>query len=198
VADSPSRSAASAEVASSRSGAWPLFLIGALALAPIVAAFVVYYLFPRQPATNYGTLLPTVTAPQIAGVRPDGAPFRLDELRGHWILLWASTADCGERCDKALHATRQARTIQGKDQDRIVRVWLVVADAMPAPALLAQHRDLVVARVARGALDRLPGGADHGYVIDPLGNMVLRYPEDPDIRGIANDLTRLLKASRIG
>jgi hypothetical protein len=36
------------------------------------------------------------------------------------------------------------------------------------------------------------------YVIDPLGNLVLRYPTNPDIRGIANDLARLLKASRIG
>jgi len=198
MADGASHSAPASGAALSRGGARTLALIGALALAPIVAAIVVYHYFPRHATTNYGTLLPTLAAPQIAGSRPDGAPFGLDELRGRWILLSGSATDCGVRCDKALYATRQARTMQGKDQDRIVRVWLVVADAMPAPALLAQHPDLVVARVARGALDRLPGGIGHWYVIDPLGNMVLRYPDDPDIRGVANDLTRLLKASRIG
>jgi hypothetical protein len=175
-----------------------VFLIAALALAPIVAAYVVYYLFPRQPAANYGTLLATVPAPQIAGTRADGSAFRLDDLHGRWVLLWGAPGNCGPSCDKALYATRQARTMQGKDQERIVRAWLVVGDAMPAPALLAQHPDLVVARVAASALDPLPGGSGSLYVIDPLGNLVLRYPVDPDIRGIANDLTRLLKASRIG
>ena len=44
----------------------------------------------------------------------------------------------------------------------------------------------------------LPDGGRSLYLIDPLGNLVLRYPDDPDIKGIARDLTRLLKASRIG
>jgi len=175
-----------------------VFLIAALSLAPIAAAFVIYYFFPQQPAANYGTLLVTAPAPPISGTRVDGSPFRLDELRGRWVLLWGEPAGCGAACDKAAYATRQARTMQGKDQDRIVRALLVVGDAMPPPALLAQHPDLIVVRVAAKAIDSLPGGAGALYVIDPLGNLVLRYPDDPDIRGIANDLTRLLKASRIG
>jgi hypothetical protein len=97
-----------------------------------------------------------------------------------------------------LYATRQARTMQGKDLDRIVRIWVVVGDAMPAPALVTQQPGLIVVHAAESALDALPGGRSALYVIDPLGNLVLRYPEDPDIRGIANDLGRLLKASRIG
>ena len=184
--------------ATSAGGRRIIFLIAALALAPIVAAYVVYYWFPRQPAANYGTLLTTAPAPQIAGMRADGSPFRLDELRGRWVLLWGAPGDCGSACDKALYATRQARTMQGKEQDRIVRAWVVTGDAMPAPAVLAPHPDLVVIRAVRRAADLLPGEPGTVYVIDPLGNLVLRYPDDPDIRGIANDLTRLLKASRIG
>ncbi|HET7032355.1 MAG TPA: hypothetical protein VFJ48_04465, partial [Casimicrobiaceae bacterium] len=128
----------------------------------------------------------------------DGSPFRLADLHGRWVLLLGSPTGCSTSCDKAAYATRQARTMQGKDQDRIVRVLLVVGDAPPPPALLAQHPDLIVVRVAANGLDLLPGGTDALYVIDPLGNLVLRYRENPDIRGIANDLTRLLKASRIG
>ena len=198
MVDNSGRREARAGTTTPRGNGRTVLLIGALALAPIVAAFVVYYLFPRQAATNYGTLLPTAPAPQITGTRADGSPFRLEELRGRWVLLWGTAGDCGPACDKALYASRQARTMQGKDQDRIVRALLVVGTAAPAPALLAQHRDVVVARIVEGALDRLPGGSGHLYVIDPLGNIVLRYADDPDIRGIANDLTRLLKASRIG
>lgn len=198
MADTAPQRETPAAPATSAGGRRIVFLIAALALAPIVAAYVVYYLFPRQPAANYGTLLPTVPAPQIAGARADGATFRLDDLHGRWVLLWGAPGNCDSACDKALYASRQARTMQGKDQERIVRAWLVVGDAMPAPALLAQHPDLLVVRVPENALDPLPGGAGSLYVIDPLGNLVLRYPDDPDIRGIANDLARLLKASRVG
>jgi hypothetical protein len=172
-------------------------LIAALSLAPIVAAYVVYYHFPRQPAANYGTLLATAPAPPIYGMRADGSPFRLDELRGRWVLLWSEPAGCGPACERAAYATRQARTMQGKDQDRIVRALLLAGDA-PPPAFVAQHPDLIIVRVAAEALASLPGGAGTLCAIDPLGNLVLRYPSDPDIRGIANDLARLLKASRIG
>jgi len=174
-----------------------VFLVAALSMAPIVAAFVVYYFFPRPPTANYGTLLPTAPAPPLYGTRSDGTPFRLDELRGRWVLVWGEPRDCAAACDKAAYATRQARTMQGKDQERVVRALLVAGDAPPA-AFVAQHPDLVVVRVAADALASLPGTPGALYVIDPLGNLVLRYPEDPDIRGLANDLARLLKASRIG
>ena len=88
--------------------------------------------------------------------------------------------------------------MQGKDQERIVRALLLVGDAPVPAALAAQHPDLIVVRVAAQALDSLPGGAARLHVVDPLGNLVLCYPDDPDIRGVANDLARLLKASRIG
>jgi len=198
MADTEARRRIRAAPPKSSGGRHVILLVAALSLAPIVAAYVVYYHFPRQPAANYGTLLPTVTAPPISGMRADGSPFRLADLHGRWILLFGAPAGCSTTCDRAAYATRQARTMQGKDQDRIVRVLLVAGDAMSRLALPAQHADLIVVRVAANELDLLPGGPDALYVIDPLGNLVLRYPENPDIRGIANDLTRLLKASRIG
>jgi len=198
VADPPPQRDADVAPAKSGGGRRIVFLIAALSLAPIVAAYVVYYHFPRQPAANYGTLLQTAPAPPNSGARADGSPFRLDELRGRWVLLWGEQAGCGPACDKAAYATRQARTMQGKDQDRIARALLLVGDAPPPAAFVAQHPDLIIVRVAGDALDSLPGGRGTIHVIDPLGNLVLRYPNDPDIRGIANDLARLLKASRIG
>jgi hypothetical protein len=174
-----------------------LYLIATIVLAPIVASYVIYYFFPREARVNYGTLLPTAPAPAIDGTRTDGSPFRLEDLQGRWVLLGIGRGECAADCERILYATRQARTMQGKDQDRVVRAWLSAGDAVPS-AILAQHPDLVVARVPATALDRMPGDAGPLYLIDPLGNLVLRYPVDPDIRGIANDLERLLKASRIG
>ena len=68
----------------------------------------------------------------------------------------------------------------------------------PIRVSLAQHPGLVVAQVGETARAALPGGTGAIFLIDPLGNLVLRYGADPDIKGISKDLTRLLKASGIG
>jgi len=179
-------------------GGRTIVLIGLIAIAPTLAAYAIYYFFPRQAQVNYGTLLTTTAAPGIDGLAADGTPFRLADLRGRWVLLAGGTSACDESCERTLYATRQARTMQGREQDRVVRVWLVAGDAPVPPDGLVREPGLVVARVSPTALAALPG-TDRGiWLIDPRGNLVLAYPADPDIRGLANDLARLLKASGIG
>jgi hypothetical protein len=173
-----------------------IVLLAAIAIAPVAASYAVYYFFPRDVQANHGTLLPTAPAPALEGVRADGRPFRLADARGQWLLVVNAGERCAEACERLLYATRQARTMQGREQDRVARA-LIVTGADPLPAEPAAT-GLVVARVDAAAAGRLPGGPPSIIVIDPLGNLVLRYPADPDIKGIAKDLTRLLKASRIG
>jgi len=36
------------------------------------------------------------------------------------------------------------------------------------------------------------------WLADPIGNVVLRWPAEPDIKRLFKDLSRLLYASRIG
>ena len=181
-----------------RRGPATLLLIAVVCIAPIVASYAIYYFFPRQPETNYGTLLPAAPAPAITGATPEGTPFALADQRGRWAIVISSTGACESACARELHATRQARTMQGREQDRVTRVLLVADGAPPPQELLALHPGLVVARVSPSALAALPGGPAGIYIVDPLGNLVLRYPDDPDIKRLAGDLGRLLRASRIG
>ena len=172
-----------------------LVLIAAIAIAPVVLAYVFYYAWPRDARVNYGELL-SGTLPSIAGTRSDGSAFDTDALRGRWIILYAAPGDCTGDCPGALYASRQARTIQNAERERVVRVWLVAGGTPPSASLLAQHPDLVVARVA--ATPDLPRGAARIYLVDPLGNFVLAWPSKPDIKAMAKDLGRLLRASSIG
>jgi hypothetical protein len=175
-----------------------LLLLAVVAIAPVIASYSAYYFFPREQRTNYGELLTTAPAPPLSGTRADGQPFALAQLHGKWALIVSAHGGCDALCAQALHATRQARTIQGREMERVQRVWLVTDLSTPDPALLAQHPDLLVARVTREALAGLPAGAERIYVIDPLGNLVLAFPSDPDIKRAAKDIERLLRASRIG
>ena len=77
-------------------------------------------------------------------------------------------------------------------------MYLVVDDERPAAAIIAAHPDLTVARVPRTAVAGFPEGIDRIYLIDPLGNYVLAWPSKPDIKAMAKDIGRLLRASSIG
>jgi len=173
-------------------------LIAAIAIAPVVLAYAAYYLMPRDTRVNYGTLLPTRPLADIAGVTLDGNRFSTRDLRGRWAVLYAAGGGCEPPCEDALYASRQARTIQNAERERIRRVWLVVDDRAPDPRVLGEHPDLVVARAPADTVRALPDGAERIYLIDPHGNLVLAWPARPDIKALAGDLSRLLRASRIG
>ena len=94
-----------------------------------------------------------------------------------------------------------------EDRPGLNRVLVMVADdqhenilddAMPPVDLAVQHPDLSRVRVASTGLAAWSAGPESIYLIDPLGNLVLAFPRDPDIKRMGNDLTRLLRASRIG
>jgi hypothetical protein len=172
-----------------------MLLLAAIAVAPVVLAYLAYYVFPRDARINYGELLSHTTIAPIAGTRVDGQPFDVQALRGRWIVLYQSPGACNDECQAALYAGRQSRTIQNAERERVVRVW-VVTGGEPAPALVAEHPDLVVVHAANPAA--LPRGSGHIYLVDPLGNYVLAWPSKPDIKAMAKDLTRVLHASSIG
>jgi hypothetical protein len=163
-----------------------LVLIALVTIAPVVASYAAYYLFPRDKQVNYGELLATAPPRDAAAIAQE---------KGKWVLVSAGPSACNARCAATLYATRQARTIQGRAAERVSRVWLVTDESAPDAALLAQHADLAV---RRGSLAAWPAGADRIYLLDPLGNVVLAWPADPDIKRMASDIGRVLKASRIG
>jgi cytochrome oxidase Cu insertion factor (SCO1/SenC/PrrC family) len=178
-----------------------LALLALVCAAPVVASYVAYYWLRPAARVNYGELLDAKHASEIAGSGEDGAPWRLSSLRGRWVLVVADDGACDARCERALYATRQARTIQGREQERVVRLLLQPPGAPPLSApLLAQHPGLIGVHADPAQWEALARqGATVGiYLVDPLGNLILRYPADPDIKRLAKDLDRLLRASRIG
>jgi len=179
-----------------------LLLLALVALAPIVASYAAYYWFTPSRRINYGELIGPTPVPAVVGRTGDGAGFDLSSLRGKWVLLVTSRSPCDTACDTALHATKQARTIQGRERDRVSRVLLLPSDA---PASLGDRTPeadaLTVARVEPATLASLPlnaAGVITILILDPRGNIVLRYDGNPDVKRLSKDLERLLRASQMG
>jgi hypothetical protein len=171
-----------------------------LCAAPVTASFIAYYWLQPSAHVNYGELIAPHALPDAGLATIDGRPFRWSDLDRAWVLLVADGAACDERCRMKLVYTRQVRLAQGRESERIERVWLLTDNGTPNAALLADQPGLRVVRAARSeALRALPapnGVAAHVYVVDPLGNLMMRFPENPDPRRILKDVSRLLRHSK--
>jgi cytochrome oxidase Cu insertion factor (SCO1/SenC/PrrC family) len=179
-----------------------LWLIVALAAAPAVASYLLYYFWPPTRTVNYGDLIEPRPLPDPALALADGSAFQLSRLRGKWVLVSLDSGRCDARCERKLLFMRQLRLTQGKEMERVERLWLIVDDVAPRPEAIAPFAGTwVVPAAGAGLLERFPAAgaaADHIYIIDPLGNVMMRFPRDPEPSRMIKDLTRLLKASRIG
>lgn len=178
-----------------------LWLIVAVTAAPVAASYLLYYFWTPARTVNYGELVEPRPLPELPLALADGSPFRLSQLKGKWVLAMLDSGRCDAACDKKLLYMRQLRLTQGKDMERVERVWFILDGIAPRPEVVEPYRGTWLVR-AGGEFARLfpaPAAAtDHIYLMDPLGNLMMRYPRDPDPRRMIRDLTRLLKISRIG
>ncbi len=189
-----------------RKGRWKLLAILLVCASPIIFSYLAYYVFKPEGRTNYGALIDPRAYPlPVLDTRTlDGRPETLDAYKGKWIMLLVAGGDCLSSCEKKLHDIRQLRLSQGKDMERIERVWLIT-DAQPIDTILIREFDgthMLRADAERVAawlpVEQGTTPADHIFMIDPLGNLMMRFPKDADPNRIKKDLNKLLKASSIG
>jgi hypothetical protein len=187
-------------------GRWKLFLVIALCAAPVLASYFTYYVIKPTSRTNYGDLLDprNYPIPQLHATNLDGTPASLDAYKGKWIILLVNDAQCTPACSEELLDMRQVRLMQGKEMDRIERVWLVTDDKPLDVRVVHEYEGTHILRVKRESVDAwLHAGeqgtpADHIYIIDPVGNLMMRFPQKPDPYRMKNDIYKLLSASSIG
>lgn len=161
-----------------------LVLVALVCVAPLILGTLAwFYGWPAGNAGNYGELI----APRTLA----GAPF--DALRGKWVLVSFDAAACDAYCEKKLYFMRQVRRAQGKDIERVERLWVLTDAGAPRPELLAAIEGTRI-----GSSSDASFSPDHIYIVDPLGNLMLRFPRDPDPSKMLKDLQRLLKYSRFG
>lgn len=174
--------------------------------APVIASYLSYYVIRPDGRTNYGTLIqPSRTVPADLGLRTlQGQAVDPSSLRRQWLLVVAGPSTCDAGCERRVYLQRQLREMLGRERDRVERVWLVTDDGAPSPALLqaaAATGDFAALRADPAALARWltpePGRdlAEHVYVVDPMGEWMMRFPADPEPQRVKRDLDKLLRAS---
>lgn len=189
----------------SRRGKRILIVLAAMFVAPVIASYLAYYVVEPRGRTNYGTLIePQRPTAGLGLADAQARPARLADFAGRWLIVAVDEGGCAARCTQQLALMRQLRLATGKDRDRIERLLLVTGDAQPGAEAMAPFEGTVVLRARAQDLRALlpvDQGAtifEHLYLVDPLGNLMMRYPGSPDGTRIRKDLERLLRVSQVG
>lgn len=180
-----------------------LLALAAFFALPVLAGYVAYFLdWVPGSAANYGTLLQPRLLPDVLLEGVDSRPLKFSELRGKWLLVQFDGGGCDTHCERKLYFMRQVRKALGKDMTRVERVWLLTDQQRPKAALLEAIEGTRLAHPAERVFSReFPAersAIDHIFLVDPRGNLMMRFPRDPDPSRMLKDLQRLLKVSQIG
>lgn len=187
-------------------GRWKLYLVVAICASPLIFSYLAYYVIKPTGRTNYGTLLDPrlYPLPKLGSELIGNGKQELDAYKGKWIMVQVSSSDCPTACQTTLLNMRQLRLMQGKDMDRIERVILITDQNPIETSLLREYDGTHFLRSDAKAIESwLP--AEEGsnvqnriYLIDPMGNLMMRYSADADPNKVKKDIGKLLKASSIG
>lgn len=188
-----------------RAGRWTMLALAIVCALPVLASYFSYYVVRPEGRRNYGELIdPQRTLPVLSASDQSGHPVQLDTLKGQWLLVSVAGGACDESCQQHLYLQRQLRESLGREKDRLDWVWLVSDNERIPEELQPALASATVLRVPSEALAQWLTPAhghqlsEHLYLVDPMGNWMMRFPPAMDVTGAAKakrDLDRLLRAS---
>ncbi len=203
----------------------PLVLIVLLSLSPVLAAVLAYFNPQYRPegSVAYGTLIepqrPIPARDALQATTLDGKPFDVASLKGKWLLVTADSGDCQDACARKLFILRNSHASQGKNVERLARIWFITDDAPVPERVLEAYKGTIILRVkpeqlqafllkdttttaapvaAEAAQTAASALAEPMWIIDPHANLILQYPANAQPEKVRKDISKLVYHSRIG
>jgi hypothetical protein len=178
-----------------------LVILLVLLCSPVVASFVLYFSDYRPGSINYGDLIGIQKLSGSGINQQDNTIFRMKDLQGKWAMLMVNSGHCDEACQLKLYHMRQVRLVQNTEKHRVERLWLI-DDNVPADAELVEKYEGTLFINARDSelLDLIPtkeSQRNHIFLVDPLGNLMMRFPAELNPTLMGKDIKRLLHVSQL-
>lgn len=178
-----------------RKGRWQLILILMMVIGPMALATFMYKLQFWVPDSRsyHGELIGNGQTRADIGVQAD---------QDRWQLLVTAPTACAADCQQLVYLARQLQISLGRDASRASHA---LAGAQPLSTEYEAKLKAEYPQLQRYSLDlstftrnaAAPGEAQL-WIVDPHGNLVLRYDARVKGKDLLNDLRLLLKLSNIG
>jgi len=191
---------------SRRSGRRTFLVIAAVFLLPVAFAFALYYgnLWRPTHSASLGELIDPARPLNAAGLRhADGTPADAAVFTGKWTLIYIGDGACDAACRTALVFARQSRLALNDEMTRVQRVFLATAHCCANDYFAAEHPGLIALDAsqpeAAALLSQFPQERSNAlFIVDPLGNLMMRHDASVTTKNLLNDLKKLLRLSHIG
>jgi cytochrome oxidase Cu insertion factor (SCO1/SenC/PrrC family) len=187
------------------SGRKILLILAVIFVLPFTVAATLHLLNLKPSGHSYGNLIQPPQALQFPVLHDaQGKEFTAQQWLKIWSVVVVDSTGCVQPCQAQVHLLKQVHTSLNKDAHRLQRVLLAPTGLKGEvlAALQKQYPDLLIlggtdADAAKFVENFNAAGASM-YLVDPLGNLMMSYPEKMDPKGIFSDLKRLLKNSWAG
>ena len=187
-----------------------IIILGIFALS-VIPFGIAWFLAQNPDAVKLGTNNGELITPPLLTQTDDFAGYdtfsaqNIKELKGHWLMInLLPEAKCSEACEDGLYKTHQLTLMMGKDIARIRRL-AVVYDPSYQPFGKRWQDDARLLKVVpserlKSDINARAGAPRQGelWIMDPLGNLMMRYPPGYDPYKVRSDLSKLLRISQIG
>ncbi len=184
-----------------RSNRIKLLSILVLMLAPVVISYSLYFSDYRPGSANYGEILEIQRISGSGVSQVDNTIFRMKDLHGKWVLVMVDSGFCDELCLTKIYHLRQVRLVQNREMNRVERLWLIDDNVEVDPELKEKYEGTHFINAKDSELlsyiTPIESQRKHIYVIDPMGNLMMRFPENHDPTLVGKDITHLLHVSQI-
>lgn len=177
---------------------------------PVFTAWVIRddpALLGMSETKNYGQLLEPAVPVSLAEYVSSDLSIGLRDMPGRWVMLHLDTdGRCDLPCETSLQDMQQVHILLNKDVQRLQRKLIVLGrlDADRQTQLREHDPALQILNWDESQMlrlsERLKLPFEDGMILmmDPLGNIMMRYPRDFDPYGVQSDLRLLFKASQVG
>ncbi len=189
-----------------------LILVIVAFLSPVVLSWVVLNytdIGEKRGTSNHGDLItPVRPIENLAMIDPIN-PDRKETLHGKWSMVFVA-ATCEEVCMENVYRMRQIHIMMDKHSLRVQKVlFLIGQKASELSSKLVDYAGQQVINTDLIKIEALlekfrlvssddPLTQHRIYIVDPLGNLMMKFEPDANPREIMSDLKKLLRASRIG
>lgn len=186
-----------------------LWLLLLTFIVPMAAAYWLYSIGGTEHTVNKGEFVKNSVQLMDLGLTTDeGKGVTEEALYGNWHMMFFMNDRCDKKCEETIYSMRQIKTSFHKDSDRITNL-LIHFDRN----INAEFKEKIKTHYAnferyyadKEMFNRALGYAGDDlmdksiiFVVDPIGNVILKYDAGKGAKDIISDIKRLLKASQIG
>ena len=179
-------------------------------IAPVALAYFMYFFVEVKSFVNHGEILnPIIHINDFELKNETDEIIPQQELTFKWRTISFLGKDCDQLCETRLFDTRQIHTSLGKNQHRLLRMFVhlepagealltLMAEEHPGVIHVYCNEKIIINVLGDNIRDDAGISNNETYIMDPMGNIMMRFTQDQPNKEFLYDLKKLLKASHIG